>query len=141
MLSIHSTTVVSLFPGLAGEGTAECRETQRAWCLPQTIEYILRQIFACRQGLCSSCLFLPTNLPCQPLPVRTKGIEPCGAVLGFMLSAGIPLSLELRLFRQWMQVPICFNLEIFKFPQFMLYLFWKIQMMCRDIWRPLARIF
>lgn len=52
-----------------------------------------------------------------------------------MFSSGIPLSLEQRLLRQRKQVPICYNLEISKFPLFMLCLFWKIQKMSTDKWR------
>lgn len=52
-----------------------------------------------------------------------------------MFSSGIPLYLEQILLRQRKQVPICYNLEISKFPPFMLCLFWKTQEMSTDIWR------
>lgn len=50
-----------------------------------------------------------------------------------MVSSGIPHYLEQRILRQREQVPICYNLEISKFPLFMLCLFWKIQEMSADI--------
>lgn len=52
-----------------------------------------------------------------------------------MFSSGIPLYLEQILLRQRKQVPICYNLEISKFPPFVLCLFWKTQEMSTDIWR------
>lgn len=86
------------------------------------------------RGLAGSHSWLLSPLPSTHFARESKDREP-QAAFRLMFSSGILLYLEQRLLRQRKQVPICYNLEISKFPLFMLYLFWKVQEMSTDKWR------
>lgn len=120
----------SLSPQLSGKGTADCQEM--VYDCGDCMSVVL-WVESFHRGELASDIWLLSPPP-TPSSRKSKSREPHGA-FRLIFSSGIPLYLEQRLHRQRKQVPICYNLEISKFPQFMLCLFWKIPEMSTDKWR------